>query len=83
MVLMAQQFKRAGYDVCVCGSSEFSQMARDFDVPFEPYPHNYSKIYLENQQSATSTTSARISGIRRCCFRASTNCFRRSPPTTT
>ncbi len=50
MVLMAQQFKRAGYDVCVCGSSEFSQMARDFDVPFEPYPHNYSKIYLENQR---------------------------------
>ena len=34
MVLMAQKFKLAGYDVCVCGSAEFSQMAEDFDVPF-------------------------------------------------
>jgi UDP:flavonoid glycosyltransferase YjiC (YdhE family) len=50
MVLMAQKFKLAGYEVCVCGSSEFSQMAEDFDVPFEPYPHNYSKLYLENQK---------------------------------
>ena len=51
MVLMAREFKLAGYDVCVCGSSEFSQMAEDFDVPFEAYPHNYSKIYLENQRT--------------------------------
>ena len=51
MVLMAREFQLAGYDVCVCGSSEFSQMARDFDVPFEPYPHNYSKLYLENQRT--------------------------------
>ena len=50
MVLMAQKFKLAGYDVCVCGSAEFSQMAEDFDVPFEAYPHNYSKLYLENQK---------------------------------
>ena len=50
MVLMAQKFKLAGYDVCVCGSSEFSQIAEDFDVPFEAYPHNYSKLYLENQK---------------------------------
>ena len=50
MVLMAQQFKQAGYEVCVCGSSEFSRMARDFDVPFAPYPHNYSNLYLENQR---------------------------------
>ncbi len=49
MVLMAREFKLAGYEVCVCGSSEFSQMATDFDVPFEPYPHNYSKLYLEQQ----------------------------------
>jgi UDP:flavonoid glycosyltransferase YjiC (YdhE family) len=51
MVLMAREFKLAGYDVCVCGSSEFSQMASDFDVPFEAYPHNYSKLYLENQRT--------------------------------
>ena len=51
MVLMAREFKLAGYEVCVCGSSEFSQMAEDFDVRFEPYPHNYSKLYLENQRT--------------------------------
>src|SRR5215475_10313281 len=51
MVLMAREFKLAGYDVCVCGSSEYSQMARDFAVPFEPYPHNYSKLYLEKQRT--------------------------------
>jgi sterol 3beta-glucosyltransferase len=50
MVLMAREFKLAGYDVCVCGSSEYAQMARDFAVPFEPYPHNYTKIYLERQR---------------------------------
>jgi sterol 3beta-glucosyltransferase len=50
MVLMAQKFKRAGYDVCVCGSSEFSQIAEDFGVPFEGYPHNYSKLYLDKQK---------------------------------
>ena len=26
-------------------------MAEDFDVPFEPYPHNYSKLYLEGQRT--------------------------------
>ena len=51
IVLMAREFKLAGYDVCVCGSSEFSQMAQDFDVPFEPYPHSYSKLYLDNQRT--------------------------------
>ena len=51
MVLMAREFKLAGYDVCVCGSSEQSQMARDFGVPFEPYPHNYSQLYLERQRT--------------------------------
>lgn len=51
MVLMAQAFQLAGYDVCVCGSSEYAQMARDFSVPFEPYPHNYSELYLENQRT--------------------------------
>jgi UDP:flavonoid glycosyltransferase YjiC (YdhE family) len=51
MVLMAREFKLAGYDVCVCGSSEFSQMALDFDVPFEAYPHNYSQLYLEGQRT--------------------------------
>lgn len=50
MVLMAREFKLAGYDVCVCGSSEFAQMARDFEVPFEGYPHNYSELYLDNQR---------------------------------
>jgi len=50
MVLMAREFKLAGYEVCVCGSSEFSQMASDFDVPFEGYPHNYTKMYLEGQR---------------------------------
>jgi len=51
IVLMAREFKLAGYEVCVCGSSEFAQMAQDFDVPFEPYSHNYSKLYLENQRT--------------------------------
>ncbi len=51
MVLMAREFKLAGYEVCVCGSSEFSQMAQDFEVPFEAYPHNYSKLYLEKQRT--------------------------------
>src|SRR5262245_9953541 len=51
MVLMAREFKLAGYEVCVCGSSEFSQMAQDFDVPFEAYPHSYSKLYLEKQRT--------------------------------
>ena len=51
LVLMAREFKLAGYDVCVCGSSEFSQMAKDFDVPFEGYPHSYSEIYLDNQRT--------------------------------
>ena len=51
MVLMAREFKLAGYEVCVCGSSEFSQMARDFDVPFEGYPHSYSELYLDNQRT--------------------------------
>src|SRR5262249_51798784 len=51
MVLMAREFKLAGYDVCACGSSEFAQMARDFAVPFEPYPHNYSELYLQKQRT--------------------------------
>jgi UDP:flavonoid glycosyltransferase YjiC (YdhE family) len=51
MVLMAREFKLAGYEVCVCGSSEFAQMAEDFDVPFEGYPHNYSHLYLDNQRT--------------------------------
>jgi sterol 3beta-glucosyltransferase len=51
MVLMAREFKLAGYEVCVCGSSEQSQMARDFGVRFEPYPHNYSDLYLERQRT--------------------------------
>ena len=51
MVLMAREFKLAGYDVCVCGSSEYSQIAADFAVPFEPYPHNYSELYLEKQRT--------------------------------
>lgn len=51
MVLMADEFKRAGYEVCVCGSSELAKMARDFHVPFEPYPHNYSRLYLDNQKT--------------------------------
>jgi UDP:flavonoid glycosyltransferase YjiC (YdhE family) len=51
LVLMAREFKLAGYEVCVCGSSEFSQMARDFDVPFEGYPHSYSDLYLDNQRT--------------------------------
>ena len=51
LVLIAQEFQSAGYEVCVCGSSEFSQMALDFGVPFEPYPHNYSKLYLEGQRT--------------------------------
>ena len=48
---MAREFQRAGYEVCVCGSSEFSQIAWDFGVPFEGYPHDYSKIYLDNQRT--------------------------------
>ena len=51
MVLMAREFKRAGYDVCVCGSSEHARMARDFAVPFESYPHNYSELYLDKQRT--------------------------------
>ena len=51
LVLMAREFQRAGYDVCVCGSSEFAQIAADFGVPFEGYPHNYSNLYLENQRT--------------------------------
>jgi len=51
IVLIAQEFQNAGYEVCVCGSSEFSQIAQDFGVPFEPYPHNYSKLYLEGQRT--------------------------------
>ena len=51
MVLMAREFKRAGYDVCVCGSSEYARMAADFAVPFEPYPHNYSELYLDKQRT--------------------------------
>jgi UDP:flavonoid glycosyltransferase YjiC (YdhE family) len=51
MVLMARQFMLAGYDVCVCGSSEYAQMAKDFAVPFEPYPHSYSRLYLEKQRT--------------------------------
>jgi len=51
MVQMAREFKLAGYEVCVCGSSEFAKIAEDFDVPFEGYPHNYSEIYLENQRT--------------------------------
>src|SRR5262245_35881139 len=50
MVLMAREFKLAGYDVCVCGSSEQARMASDFGVPFEGYPHNYTEIYLEKQR---------------------------------
>ena len=48
---MAREFKLAGYDVCVCGSSEQSQMARDFGVRFEPYPHNYTELYLQRQRT--------------------------------
>jgi sterol 3beta-glucosyltransferase len=51
MVLMAREFKLAGYEVCVCGSSELSQLAVDFDVRFEAYPHNYSKLYLDGQRT--------------------------------
>jgi UDP:flavonoid glycosyltransferase YjiC (YdhE family) len=51
MVLMAREFKLAGYDVCVCGSSEYSRIARDFAVPFESYPHNYSELYLDRQRT--------------------------------
>jgi UDP:flavonoid glycosyltransferase YjiC (YdhE family) len=51
MVLMAREFKRSGYDVCVCGSAELSPMAQDFGVPYEPYPHNYSKLYLDNYRT--------------------------------
>jgi UDP:flavonoid glycosyltransferase YjiC (YdhE family) len=48
---MAREFKLAGYEVCVCGSAEFSQMAQDFDVPFERYPHQYSELYLDKQRT--------------------------------
>src|SRR5262245_49448771 len=51
MVLMAREFKLAGYDVCVCGSSEYSKIAKDFAVPFEAYAHNYSELYLDNQRT--------------------------------
>ena len=51
MVLMAREFKRAGYGVCVCGSSEYARMAADFAVPFQPYPHNYSELYLDKQRT--------------------------------
>src|SRR5215475_12925933 len=51
MVLMAREFKLAGYEVCVCGSSEQQRMAADFGVRFEPYPHNYSELYLERQRT--------------------------------
>jgi UDP:flavonoid glycosyltransferase YjiC (YdhE family) len=51
MVLMAREFKLAGYEVCVCGSSELSQLAVDFDVRFEAYPHNYSRLYLDGQRT--------------------------------
>ena len=51
MVLMAREFQSAGYEVCVCGSSEFSQMAQDFGVPFEAYPHSYSRLYLDQQRT--------------------------------
>jgi UDP:flavonoid glycosyltransferase YjiC (YdhE family) len=51
MVLMAREFKLAGYEVCVCGSRDYAQMARDFAVPFEPYPHSYAELYLERQRT--------------------------------
>ena len=51
MVLMAREFKLAGHEVLVCGSSEFADMASDFDVAFEPYPHNYSELYLDKQRT--------------------------------
>src|SRR5262249_45139837 len=50
MVLMAREFKLAGYEVCVAGSSEQAKMAQDFGVPFAPYPHNYSELYLDRQR---------------------------------
>lgn len=51
MVLMAQTFQAAGYEVCVCGPSEFSRMAQDFGVPYEPFPINYSELYLEGHRT--------------------------------
>ncbi len=51
LVLMAREFQSAGYEVCVCGSSEFSKIASDFGVPFEGYPHSYSQIYLDSQKT--------------------------------
>ncbi len=51
MVLLAQRFQQAGYEVCVCGSSEYAQMARDFQVPFEGYAHSYSEAYLDRQRT--------------------------------
>ena len=50
MVLIAAEFKRAGHEVLICGASEFSKIAEDFGVPFEPYPHNYTELYLEQQK---------------------------------
>ena len=47
MVLLARAFQDAGHEVLVCGSSEFAKIPSDFGVPFEPYPHNYTEIYLE------------------------------------
>src|SRR5215468_5296215 len=51
MVLMAREFKLAGYEVCVAGSSEHAKIARDFGVPFEAYPHDYSELYLKQQRT--------------------------------
>ena len=51
MVLMAREFKLAGYEVGVCGSGEQSKIARDFGVPFHPYPHDYTALYLERQRT--------------------------------
>jgi sterol 3beta-glucosyltransferase len=51
MVLMAREFKLAGYEVCVAGSSEHAKIARDFGVPFEAYPHDYSELYLKRQRT--------------------------------
>ncbi len=50
MVLMAREFQRAGYEVCVCGASDFSSLAQDFGVPFEGYPHSYAELYLDRMR---------------------------------
>jgi UDP:flavonoid glycosyltransferase YjiC (YdhE family) len=50
MVLMAREFKLAGYEVVVCGAREFSKIASDFEVPFEPYTHSYGEVYLDQQK---------------------------------